>query len=360
MKIVLAASGTRGDVQPALALAVALIQAGHELRMIGPPENKDWVEGYGCPFAALGSNFEELVQDFGTRQDLGTLIRFGGYLMRETEAQLAGLASHIAGADLAIGMSLVFGLRTVAEHLGLPTLFLATAPQLIPSTRHPTIATQNQNLPRWINRLDWFGSDTFGRLTYMRVINRERRRLGLAAYHGRPTRHLLEPLTFLISDEVLAPAPEDADLVCRQVGHLPLRQTGELSAEAEDFLAAGPPPVYIGFGSMPEEGEKTSRLLLEAARLSGQRLVLGRGWAHLEDLDPGKDHLVVGNVPHAKLFPRLAAVVHHGGAGTTATAARAGAPQIIVPHFFDQFYWAERIFRVGLGPKAMPRPKLTA
>ena len=119
--------------------------------------------------------------------------------------------------------------------------------------------------------------------------------------------------------------------------------------------------MYVGFGSMtdPDPGA-TTRALLEALSQIGCRALISRGWAGLADGPLPEGVLAIGPVSHATLFPRLAAVVHHGGAGTTTTAARAGVPQIVVPHIFDQFYWARRVAELGLGPPAPRRSRLTA
>ena len=134
-----------------------------------------------------------------------------------------------------------------------------------------------------------------------------------------------------------------------------------LPEKLEDFLRAGEPPVYVGFGSMTDPDPAAStRLVLDAVERAGVRAVLSAGWAGLGDAPLPESVMVVGSVSHAALFRRVAAVVHHGGAGTTTTAARAGAPQIVVPHVLDQFHWARRVARLGLGPPALPRRGLRA
>jgi vancomycin aglycone glucosyltransferase len=134
-----------------------------------------------------------------------------------------------------------------------------------------------------------------------------------------------------------------------------------LPEKLDAFLRAGEPPVYIGFGSMTDPDPAAgTRLVLEAVARAGVRAVLSSGWAGLGDAPLPESVTVTGPVSHASLFRRVAAVVHHGGAGTTTTAARAGAPQILVPHVLDQFHWAERVTRLGLGPAALPRRRLRA
>jgi UDP:flavonoid glycosyltransferase YjiC (YdhE family) len=131
--------------------------------------------------------------------------------------------------------------------------------------------------------------------------------------------------------------------------HLPGH--GQLPGEVETFLAEGAPPVYVGFGSMPvPHPERMRTLLASAARATGRRFVVARGWSGFESAAREGDCLFVDDVPHARLFPRVAAVVHHGGSGTVAAAARAGVPQIVFPHMSDQFLWRSQVRRLGLGP----------
>jgi len=122
-----------------------------------------------------------------------------------------------------------------------------------------------------------------------------------------------------------------------------------------DFLVSGPPPVYVGFGSMTvERPEVMTRSLLDGLRRARRRAILSTGWGGLAEAQAGDDVLFVGDVPHAWLFPRVAAIVHHGGAGTTAESLRAGVPQLIVPFLSDQPFWGHHVARAGLGPEPVP------
>jgi sterol 3beta-glucosyltransferase len=139
-----------------------------------------------------------------------------------------------------------------------------------------------------------------------------------------------------------------------------LQQREALNVDLERFLDAGPPPVYIGFGHMPGHNSKeTVQLFLNTASQNRHRFTLNKKWSRLGISELYQNCFFVGNVSHSLLFPRLAAVVHHGGAGTTATAARAGVLQIIIPHFWDQFYWAMQVFSKGIGPKPIKRSRLS-
>ena len=129
----------------------------------------------------------------------------------------------------------------------------------------------------------------------------------------------------------------------------------------QDFLADGPTPLYVGFGSMTSgDPAAMTRIILEAIRRTGQRAVLSTGWGgfHAEELPPSV--LPVGFVPHDWLFARVSMAIHHGGAGTTAAVLKAGAPSVIVPFFADQFFWGKRIFDLGIGPAPIPRKELSA
>ena len=190
-------------------------------------------------------------------------------------------------------------------------------------------------------------------------MNRERIALGLA-----PSRDLYglllgdDPL--LAAEERLAPIPWDAPRV-QCIGCLHPFDETPLPEKLDAFLDAGPPPVYIGFGSMTDpDPQRSTALLLDAIDRAGVRAIVSEGWAGLGRVSLPSHVEVVGAVDHSTLFRRVAVVVHHGGAGTTTTAARAGVPQILVPHVLDQFHWAGRIQRLGVGPPPLMRRKLTA
>jgi vancomycin aglycone glucosyltransferase len=160
--------------------------------------------------------------------------------------------------------------------------------------------------------------------------------------------YVLTAHTWLAADAALAPVPATPGRQIFQTGTWVLADRTPLPADLEAFIGSGPPPVFAGFGSMPAAGDAT-RVLIGAARAVGRRIIVSRGWADLDLIDDAADCIAVGDVSHDVLFPRVAAVVHHGGAGTTAAAARAGVPQVITPMFGDQFYWAGRIVALGVG-----------
>jgi UDP:flavonoid glycosyltransferase YjiC (YdhE family) len=283
-----------------------------------------------------------------------------GFLLDELTRQIEGFPAIFKDADLVLGASLVIGAPTVAEYLGIPYGFVAFCPQVLPSHQHPSVLLRHHNLPWWLNRLSWKLDGQLHNILFRKAINKKRGSLGLQPVHDIWP-HFFGQKTIVASDPVLAPVPPDVRQDWVQVGYLHLYQERELGPDLEAFLSSGPPPVYAGFGSMPEEDPETiTALVLKAARATGQRVILFRGWASLGTEITGEDYLVIDDAPNASLFSRVCAVVHHGGSGTTATAARAGVPQIIIPHILDQYYWGSRVNALGIGPKPLPRSILTA
>jgi vancomycin aglycone glucosyltransferase len=179
-------------------------------------------------------------------------------------------------------------------------------------------------------------------------INTHRASIGLPPV-ADVGRFLFTARPLLAADATLAPWRGQGSFDVRQTGAWILPDRRPLPVELSTFLAAGEPPVYLGFGSMRTVGADSARAAVEAIRAQGRRVLVGRGWAGLGLVDDQDDCLVVGEVNHQELFERVAAVVHHGGAGTTTTAARAGAPQVVVPQGGDQTYWARRVAELGIG-----------
>jgi UDP:flavonoid glycosyltransferase YjiC (YdhE family) len=363
MRIALAADGTRGDVHPLLELGARLRGAGHEVLLLGPPDSEDEAAARGVPFRAVGLAMRPQIAKHAGVVGAGgvrTMLEALELLRTNLEAQFEALPSAVRGCDLVIGASLSLAARSAAELHGIPYRFVAYCPILLPSSEHPAFVVRSQTLPAWVNRLGWWLLMPPVDLFASRLVNRGRRRLGLRPV-GSAYRHFLTDRPIVAADRALAPLPRDIDVAATQIPCLHGMQPAPLPAKLESFLEQGPPPVYLGFGSMPDpDPQATTRTLLDAVARVGCRAVISRGWAELGGVPLPDGVIDVGSVSHAALFPRVAAVVHHGGAGTTTTAARAGVPQIVVPHLADQYYWAARVERLGLAPPAILRRRLTA
>lgn len=226
-----------------------------------------------------------------------------------------------------------------------------------PSGAGPSSRPKKPSKALLSNRLLWKLDERSWNRLFRSTINEERIALGLPPIETVP-RHVSTDRPWLAADPLLGPAARTQDLEITQTGAWLLSGLAPLPDDLERFLADGAPPIYFGFGSMQASPER-SRLLVQAARAVGRRAILSRGWAHLRPDDGGHDCFPVGDVNHERLFPRVAAVVHHGGAGTTATAARAGTPQLLIPHLYDQYYWAHRVARLGIGGPALRASRLT-
>ena len=359
MKIVIATCGSRGDVQPILALAISLREAGHEVLLAAPPDFAAWVESYDCRFQPLGSKVEPILEQCPNAHTLRPAMLFLRFVRQELKLQFHELPEIVGGADLVIGASLAFGVHTVAQHQRVPYIFVALTPQLFPSGHHPFLALRNHHMPRWLNRVSWNFAKFLDNINVTAIINRQRRLLGLKPV-PEAWGHILGDHVIVATDRVLGPVPPDVDRKFTQTGYFHLGQKEGLDGAVETFLSSGPPPLYVGFGSMPSrDQEALTPLILDAVRSVGHRVIVSCRGSNGGRAVSNRDCFFIHDSPHHVLFPRMAAVVHHGGAGTTATAARAGVPQIIVPHILDQYYWANRIHQTGLGPEPVWRSRLT-
>ncbi len=361
MKIVLATFGSRGDVQPMLALSLALISKGHDILLAAPPEKAAWANQLGCPFYPLGSDVTAFIDDLDNAHSLRSVISSISFLRNELNAQFDLLPKIIAGADLVIGSSLTFALSTLAEFMGIEYRYIAFTPQLLPSGWHPFPAFKHQGFPKWYNRMTWRIAGLLDRYNIARLINNHRRQLGLKLIKDA-WRNIMGQHVIVASDSVISKVPPDIiDSAFTQTGYMHLNQADQHLPELDAFLETGPPPVYTGFGSMPIRDQiRNVSVIVEAARLSGQRVVISKFWDEPSEFSNADDIFFIKNYPHLKLFPKMAAVIHHGGAGTTATTAISGVPQIIVPHLLDQYYWGNQIYQSNLGPRPIWRSELTS
>ncbi|MDJ0783648.1 MAG: glycosyltransferase [Desulfosarcinaceae bacterium] len=362
MRFILCTYGTRGDVQPILALALGLAERGHTATVAGPPEWQTWATSRGCSYVPVGGDLRPFLQRVAPAHRPRPALAFRRLVMEAMVAQFEKLPRLIAAADVSVGASLCLALPSVAEALQTPYRYVGFTPQILPSKAHPCPIFRHQRGPAWLNRLGWQLNHLLQRFDLLPTLNRHRRRLALPSLRSY-WRHLLGPELILACDSELAAVPADAHLPVTQTGYPHLEKRSPLPAEEAAFLAAGSPPLFAGFGSMsPAESQDWLPLVVAAARASGRRLVLQADpetAARYLPQNGQTDLLVRPHFRHLALFPRMAAVIHHGGAGTTATAARSGVPQIVVPHILDQFYWGERIWRRGLGPAPLQRTRLT-
>jgi vancomycin aglycone glucosyltransferase len=359
MRILLAPHGTRGDVQPIVALAVALRARGHDVVLTVPANFVAWVRGYGFNTESDGIDVEARLRSAGA--DLQSLSWQMRYLSHITPLLFEPVARASEGCELIIGAGLQFAAASVAEERGVPYAHAVYCPCATPSSAAPPPNVHRQTLPRWINRLLWKAGGPIADLALRGHINRGRATLGLKPLDS-PVSQILKGQVILAADPDLGPMPDDAPERTVSTDAWVLDEPGTLAPRVEAFLRQGAAPIYIGFGSMvaPRVPELVAQAVA-AVRAIGRGAVIAGGWASLErHVRAADDVLTVDAVPHSLIFPRVAAAVHHGGAGTTTAAARAGVPQVLLPHILDQYYWAHRVEVLGLGPRALPVELATA
>lgn len=350
MRVLLSTIGSRGDVQPLVALALELTTLGEEVRLCVPPDFRDWIDSLGIPVTTIGPELRSMAKV--SRSAAPTPEQRRRMIEGTVATQFETIAAAARDCDVIVGATaLQIAAPSVAERMGIPYIFAAYAPTVLPSAQHaPPVLTMLGDAPApaapdyralWLqDARRW--NDNWGGL-----INSYRASLGLAPVNDVRS-HVLTDGPWLAADPTLAPWPDPADPSVFQTGAWILPDDRPLSPELEAFLDSSDPPIYLGFGSN-RAPEDLSRVMRESARALGRRLIVYRGWAELSLADQESDCLAIGEVNQQALFKCVAAVVHHGGAGTTTVAARAGAPQVVIPQHYDQYYWGTRVQHLGIG-----------
>ncbi|MGW2053796.1 glycosyltransferase [Streptomyces sp. NPDC001840] len=353
MRVLLSTYGSRGDVEPLVGLAVRLRELGAEVRVCAPPD-EDFAQrlaGVGVPLMPFGRSARALTTAAPSSSAAADLPRRAAELIAD---QFDAVTAAAEGCDALVAtgvMPAAAGARSVAEKLGIRSVFVAFQKLTLPSPHHAPLAYPGRPFPPGVtdNRVLWDLDARSINGLFGEALNTSRASAGLPPVDNVRD-YVIGDRPWLATDPVLDPWQESADLDVVQTGAWFLPDERSLPAELVAFLEAGEPPVYVSFGSMPMHGSAdAAQVAIEAVRAQGRRVLVGRGWADLSLIDDRDDCFVVGEVNHQALFGRVAAVVHHGGAGTTTTATRAGAPQVVVPQAVDQPYWAGRVADLGIG-----------
>jgi vancomycin aglycone glucosyltransferase len=355
MKIVLCGVGSHGDIQPLLGLSRALLPRGHDVVLCAGANYAEAAAGAGLGFCSMGTSIEQLVKEGG--EDLFSPLRFIEVARRIAHEQLERTIEAVRGADVVVGGAACFVGPTAARLAGARFCWAALAPGSFPTSTAPFLLSGLGPDHRWLNRLTHtVGIGVLGRIL-MGVLNPLRRARGLDDVDGYDSYVLADDVVALYAvDPVFGGVPADWGIAAHQTGFWFYDDGRALPDDVEAFLAAGDAPVYVGFGSMPvKDPAARTRTIVEALLRCGRRGIVARGWGGLGDGPLPPSILRVGHVSHARLFPRCAAVVHHCGAGTTSAAARAGVPQIPVPHAWDQPTWRAHLLRLGVAKRALPR-----
>jgi UDP:flavonoid glycosyltransferase YjiC (YdhE family) len=377
LRIVIPVTGSRGDVQPYVALGKGFHAAGHEVRVATHLDFAPAVREHGLDFFAIAADSRALHSTDAARRMNGAgrnpfayvreLVRLREPLMQELMARCSA-ACRDRDFVLLTPTTLLLGL-SAAEKWRLPACIASFQPTS--PSRHVANCLFPE-LPRWV-----LGRGSYNYLTHLLAggalwwslrphINKARREvLDLPPFPllGPPVGFFEKTPTLAgYSPRVLPPPPDWGDNIY-VTGYWFLDAPGDWRPPAAlcDFLESGPPPVCVGFGSMSGgDAEQATDVVSRALAATGRRAVLLTGWGALASRGPSDRVFVTEAVPHDWLYPRTAGVVHHGGAGTTAAALRAGVPALVVPFAGDQFLWGRRVFTLGVGPRPIPRWKLSA
>ncbi|MDT7578803.1 MAG: vancomycin aglycone glucosyltransferase [Pseudonocardiales bacterium] len=343
MRVLLSTWGSRGDVEPLLGLALELRAQDADVRMCAPPDFAERVAEVGVPFVTMGFAVRELVASKPAPTEVAAALVAQHF-------DVVGKAAEDCDLVLATGL-MPAGVRSVAEHLGIHYVLAGFHPVGIPSLHSRPGQRPGKPFPpgetdlRVLWRIDAERVDAL----YREPLNTHRAALGLPPVDDVRD-HVFTSRPWLAVDPVLWPFEGALGVDPVQTGAWIMPDDRPLPADLVEFLDAGEPPVYVGFGSMQMTGAPdAAAVAVEAVRAHGRRALVSRGWADLALIDEKDDCFAVGEANHRALFRRVAAVVHHGGAGTTTTAALAGAPQVIVPQIVDQPYWARRVAQLGIG-----------
>ena len=374
MRIAIIAPGSRGDVQPYLALGKGLKDAGHDVRLITHENFAGFVKSHQLEFWPLRGNVQEVAES----QEMRELLEKGNFLaIAKFQAKAAkqaalewaedGLAACAEMDLLLAGIGGLYIGISLAEKLKIPLIQAYSIPftptKTFPGALFPPttlkLASVNYLSHHLTRQIMWQGFRVADQVVRQAVLG-----LPSAPFLGPYRSSALEnmPVLYGFSPAVI-PQPSDWNTDKKITGYWFLDAEDEWQPPSDlvDFLESGSAPIYIGFGSMSNRNpEETAELIIDAVKLSKQRAILLSGWSGLYSHDLPDSVFLLDAIPHAWLFPRVAAVVHHGGAGTTAAGLRAGVPTIIVPFFGDQPFWGARVAALGVGPKPIPRKTLTS
>lgn len=374
MRVVILTVGTHGDVRPCVALGRGLVGAGHEVRIATHAEYEPFVREWGLDFAAVEGNPQAVFQgEIGRRLAASSrpglaFLRYGKRLLRplvRTFLEDCWRASR--EAEAIVYTRTAFAGWQIAEKLRAPCAAVHYRPHTVGPFLQRVFPSGPLGLGRALNHFNFHFGQQVAWQFVRPMVNRWRREtldLPPLPFTGGARRVYRRQVPFLFAySPAVIPKPPSWPAWYDVTGYwfLDRPEGWQPPPELLAFLADGPPPIYLGFGSMTfEDPAATTELALEALRRTGRRGIIQAGWAGLGRSDLPDDVFLIDDVPHDWLFPRVAAVVHHGGAGTTGSGLRAGVPSIIVPVFFDQPFWARRVAALGVGPPPVPQRALSA
>lgn len=365
MNITAVTIGSTGDVLPFLALGRTLRERGHRLTIATFPRFQALVEKHGFAFAPIHGD-EELMMALLIGDGVTGLAYLRGLsaILNQNKSEiLSDVEAACQGAQLILYTLLGSLAYHVAESRNIPCMRVLFCP-LDQTGDAPIPGMPALPLGRAYNRLSYSLSNLGFSLFTAKELDAWRASLGLGPWKGHTYHKMFgKPIQTLYAySSSLAPKPAEWGEHLHITGFWPFREEAQAPADEglTRFLKAGEKPIYIGFGSMVGGSfPEMQRMILEALKMTGQRAILASGWRALANDHLPDNAYCVGYVPHGWLFTQVKAVVHHGGAGTTAAGLQAGKPTLIIPFGGDQPYWGNRVRACGAGPAPIPRRSLS-
>ena len=367
MKIAVVVWGTTGDVYPVLALADCLRKRDHPVRVCSPSIYQDKILEIGADFYEVGAAFElsEFHKSMDTlltmRDPIAPLMMIAKEgILRHGKKWFNDCLAAMEGFDLVICHSIDIPAQEAAIRLGLPWITVTYCPGFIktPDNAPPPLPNWGRSFNAFIWKLVRF------RLKYTvdPLFNEFIVSVGGKPRSSVASDEMYSPHLNLIAASPIICSPASLPANHRYTGIWHLAQPNYVPpTELSAFLEDGPPPIIVTFGSMGgSDGRETTEILKDAIKLTSQRAIIQAGWGLLGTQDVAKGIYCTDYVPHRWLFPQASCVVHHGGAGTTASVCYAKVPSIVLPHIADQFYWGKRLFDLGVAPRSLPRRNLTS
>ncbi len=378
MKIFINTFGTRGDVQPYVALGKGLKEVGHTVTICTASTFESFITEQGLNYGYMTDELLKLVDTdigrealedtvglWGTAKTMLKLVKLAKPLNRQMVVD-SWEAAKIAEPELVIYHAKALGAVSIAEKFNAPAILANLQPMIAPTTEFPPIGMPELNIGGWYNKMA-YKTIEMGYRSYTKDVNEVRRdMMGLDEFpkssgilntaDGSPI-----PMLHAFSQHVI-PQPADWPEYYTINGYWFLDRDDDWqpSTELQAFLDAGEPPVYVGFGSMAGKNpQRLSTIVVNALQQANLRGIIATGWGGLDVSSLPDTIFKIDKAPHDWLFPQMAAVVHHGGAGTTAAGLRAGRPTLICPFMGDQPFWGKRVASLGVGPQPIPQKKLS-
>lgn len=342
-----------------LTFALALQKRGHEVLVASLPNSRGLFEENNIPFVEGGLDVKAWSAGKNLRQDnLGSITAQVKFLRQDLLKQFTVLLEKAKEVHAIFSGGYNMAAASIAEYYKIKHYHVFHVPNVYPTADHPCMMVPWQKLPKTLNRISWKLNSLNQNLCFKKIINEHRKKLGLPP--------ISDVWAHLVQDSIMGVDPLLYEMPKRyQANHL---QTGywyptikeELPTDLLAFLAKENNVFYFGFGSMPTSEKFTIvKMIQEVCSQLNLRAIVSKGWANF-DIQSNEQIYLAGKISHQKLFEKIRFAIHHGGPGTVSTAAKAGVPQIIIPHILDQFYWGERVHHLKAGPAPIKRQQFSS